>query len=82
MGAAGDLRAHQGGLRVEYIRVDPLQIGPALIIIAVASGSGKVSGVYPIFLHGSDDLALVEFCHLVNSVKAGPQVRSTRSPYS
>ena len=73
MGAAGDLRAHQGGLRVKDVRVDSLQVIPALVVVAVAGGGGKVGGVDPVFLHGGQNLALVILRGPVNRVKPGTQ---------
>ena len=45
VGAAGNLRPHQRSLRVEHICIDPFQIVPALVIVAVAGGGGKVGGI-------------------------------------
>ena len=75
MGAAGDLGPHQGCLRVEDVGVDPLQVVPALVVVAVAGGGGEVGGVHPIFLHGGHHLGLVVLGHLVDAVKAGAQLR-------
>ena len=80
VGAAGDLGADQGSLRVEHIGIDPLQIVPALIIIAVTGGSGKVRGIDPVFLHGGQDLALVVLRGLIDCVKPLPQ--STKNGFS
>ena len=74
MGAAGDLGTHQGGLRMEDVGIDPLQVVPALVVIAVASGGGEVGGVHPVFLHGADDLALVVLRHGVDGVEPLAQV--------
>ncbi len=70
MGAAGDLGAYQGGLRVKDIGVDALQRVPAVVVIAVARGGGKMSGVDPVFLQGQQDFILVIFGDLVNARKA------------
>ena len=78
MGAAGDLGPHQGGLGVEHVGVDPLQVVPALVVIAVAGGGGEVGGVDPVFLHGCQDLALVILRCLVDGVKPLPQVPQHR----
>ena len=59
MGAAGDLRPDQCRLRVEGVGVDPFQIVPAHVVIAVAGGGGKAGGTYPVFLHGGQNLGLV-----------------------
>ena len=74
MGAAGDLRSDQSGLSVEHVGVDPLQIVPALVVVAVAGGGGEMGGVDPVFLHGGQHLALVVLCRLVDGVKSGAQV--------
>ena len=66
MGAAGDLGPHQGRLGAEAVGIYPLQVVPALVVIAVACGEVEVGGVHPVFLHGGDDLGLVELRHLVN----------------
>ena len=76
VGAAGDLRPHQRSLRVEHICIDPFQIVPALVIVAVAGGGGKVGGIYPILLHGGQDLGLIVFRRLVDGVKPVPQLRN------
>ncbi|CAN4044771.1 Peptidase propeptide and YPEB domain, partial [Dysosmobacter welbionis] len=78
MGAAGDLGTDQSRLRVEHIGVHSLQVVPAVIVVAVAGGGGKVGGVYPVFLHGGQDLALVVLCRLINDVEPGPQVPEHR----
>ena len=59
MGAAGDLGPDQRRLRVEGVGVDPFQIVPAHVVIAVAGGGGKAGGPHPVFLHGGQDLGLV-----------------------
>ena len=73
VGAAGDLGADQGRLGVEYIGVDPLQAVPAVVVIAVAGGSGEVVGPHPVFLHRQQDLGLVGLRRPVNGIKAVPQ---------
>ena len=70
VGAAGDLRAHQRGLGVEHVGVDPLQIVPAEIVIAVAGGSGEAGGGDPVFLHRPQHLGLIVFRNLVNGGEA------------
>ena len=74
MSAAGDLGTHQSSLRVEHIGVDPLQVVPALVIVAVTGGSGEMGGVHPVFLHGRKDLTLVVLCRLVDGFKPGTQM--------
>ena len=76
VGAAGNLRPHQRSLRVEHICIDPFQIVPALVIVAVAGGGGEVGGIYPIPLHGGQDLGLIVFRRLVDGVKPVPQLRN------
>ena len=78
VGAAGDLGPHQGRLRVEHVGVHPLQVVPAVVVVAVAGGGGKVGGVHPVFLHGVQDLALVVLRRLVDGVEPGPQVPEHR----
>ena len=80
VGAAGDLGPHQRGLGVEHVGVDPLQIVPPLVVVAVAGGGGEVGGVDPVFLHGGDDLGLVELRILIDFVKAGRRSRRIASP--
>ena len=74
MGAAGDLRAHQSRFRVEYIRVNALQIIAALIVIAVAGGGDKMGGVDSVLLHGRENFALIVFGDLVDGFETLPQV--------
>ena len=59
MGAAGDLRPDQCRFRVEGVGVDPFQIVPAHVVIAVAGGGGKAGGPHPVFLHGGQNLSLI-----------------------
>ena len=66
MGTAGDLGPHQGCLRVEAIGIDPLQIIPPLIVIAVTGGGGKMGSVDAVFLHSGKHLALVVLRHCVD----------------
>ena len=66
MGAAGGLGPHQSRLRAEAVGIHPLQIVPPLVVVAVARGQVEVGGVHPVFLHGSDNLGLIELRHLVN----------------
>ena len=75
VGAAGDLGPYQCGFRVEHVGIDPFQIVPALVVVAVAGGGGKVGGVYPVFLHGRNNLGLIVLCGLVDGVKPVPQLR-------
>ncbi len=70
MGAAGDLGADQGRLGVEDIGVDLLQALPALIVVAVAGGGGKVVGPDAAALHGGEDLGLVVLRPAVNGPEA------------
>ena len=63
---------------MEHIGVDPLQVVPALVVVAVASGGGKVGGVDPVFLHGVEDLGLVVFGGAVNIRKAVPEALQRR----
>ena len=59
---------------MENVGIDPFQIVPALIVVAVAGGGGKVGGVHPVFLHGVNDLALVVLRHGVDGVEPLPQI--------
>ena len=70
MGAAGDLGAHQRGLGVEYVGIDPLQIVPAEIVIAVASGCGEAGGGDPVLLHRPQHLCLIMLRDLVDGGEA------------
>ncbi len=70
MGAAGNLRTHQGSLGVKHIGIDPLQVVPAEIIIAIAGGAHKTGSRNLVLLHGPQHLGLVMLCHLVHGVKA------------
>ena len=71
--AAGDLGAHECGLGVEAVGIDALEIVAPGIVVAVARGGGKVRRVDAIFLHRTDDLALVVFRDAVDLVKARAQ---------
>ena len=71
--AAGDLGAHERGLRVEAVGIDALEIVAPGVVVAVARGGGKVRRVDAIFLHRTDDLALVVFRDAVDLVKARAQ---------
>ena len=51
--------------------IDPLKPLAAHVVIAIARGGGKAGRVHPVFLHGADDLALVELGHGVELRKAG-----------
>ena len=52
MGAAGDLRADQSGFRMEHVRLNPFQIVPSKVVIAVTGGSREAGRGNPVFLHG------------------------------
>ncbi len=58
---------------MEDVRVDPLQIVAALVVVAVAGGGGEMGGVNPVFLHSGQNFALVVLRCPVNGVKPGPQ---------
>ena len=73
MGAAGDLRPHQGRLGVEYIGIHPLQVVPPHVVIPVAGGGGKAGGGHPVALHGVQDLPLVVFRYLIDDLKPLPK---------
>ena len=53
MGAVNELDAHQCGLGAEDIGVDFVQLVPAQVIVAVASGAGKIAICHPVLLKGS-----------------------------
>ena len=78
MGAAGDLGTHQGRLRVEAVGVDPLQVVPAHVVVAVARGLGEAGGVDPVLLHGPEDLGLVVLGDAVDLREPLPQAREHR----
>ena len=71
--AAGDLGAHERGLRVEAVGIDALEIVAPGVVVAVARGGGKVRRVDAVFLHRADDLALVVFRDAVDLVKPRAQ---------
>ena len=56
---------------MEDVGVDPLQIIPTLVVVAVASGGGEVGGVDPVFLHGGQNLALVVLRGPINAIEPG-----------
>ena len=66
MGAAGNLGPDQGGLRVKDGGVDPFQVIPALVVVAVAGGGGEVVGPHPVLLHGGEYLGLIDLRRPVN----------------
>ena len=70
MGAAGNLGPDQGGLRMEYVRIDLFQSIPAQVVVAVAGGGCEAGGGNPIFPHGVQDLCLVVFRNGINGRKA------------
>ena len=70
MGAAGDLGAYQGGLGVEDVGIDLLQLFPAYVVVAIAGGGGKAGGGNLVFLHGKEHLALVVLRHAVDGLEA------------
>ena len=70
MGAAGDLGADQRRLGVEDVRIDLLQAFPAVVVVAVAGGGGEVLGADAVFLHGQEDLGLVDLRPLVDGLEA------------
>ena len=59
MGAAGDLRAHQGILCVKCVSVDLLQVISSRVIVSVSGGAVEMLRRDPVLLHGSDHLQLV-----------------------
>ena len=73
MSAAGDLRAHQGGLRAEAVGVDTLQRVTALVVVAVAGGEVEVVGGQIVLLHGGDDLQLVGLGDTIDGREAALQ---------
>ena len=52
VGAAGDLGPDQGGLRMEYVRIDLFQGIPAQVVVAVAGGGCEAGSGNPILPHG------------------------------
>ena len=70
MGSAGDLGADQSSLGVEDVCVNLFQTVPALVVVAVAGGGGKVVGSDTAALHGGQNLGLVVLCAAVNGLKA------------
>ena len=60
--------------------VDPFQVVPALVVIAIAGGGGEVGGVDPVLLHGAEDLGLVVLGGAVNVREAVPEALQRRLP--
>ena len=59
---------------LKYIGINPLQIVPTEVVIAIAGGCRKASGGHPVFLHGPQHLGLVMLRHLVDGSKTGFQI--------
>ena len=59
---------------MEHVGVDPFQVVPALVVVAIAGGGGEVGGIDPVFLHGGEDLALVVLRRLIDGFKPGAQI--------
>ena len=66
MSAAGDLGTDESGFGVEAVCVDLLQCVATIIVVTIAGGCGKVGGVDAVFLHGMENLALVDLRNLVH----------------
>ena len=66
MGSAGNLRAHQSILCMEYAGVYLFQRFPSQIIVAVSRSSRKVDIAQPVLLHGGNYLELVKLRILVD----------------
>ena len=62
--------------------VDPFQVVPALVVIAIAGGGGEVGGVDPVLLHGAEDLGLVVLGGAVDVREAVPEALQRRLPVS
>ena len=56
MCAVDERGAHQRGLAAEHPGVNALQLVAAHVVIAVAGGAGKVTGLYPLFGKGLQHL--------------------------
>ena len=69
MGSAGNLRTHQGILRVKIQGVHLLKTVTADIIIAVAGGSLQACLADVSLLHRRDDPELIELRHFVDGIK-------------
>ena len=64
--AAGDVRAHKSRFGVESVGIDALQIVTPLIVVTVTGRGGKMRGVHAVFLHGCDDLGLIDLSYGVD----------------
>ena len=69
MGAAGNLRTHQGIFRSEGRCVYLFQGISSQIIIAVAAGGVEAGFADPVGLHGVDHLQLIILCSLSDLLK-------------
>ena len=84
MGAAGNLRPDQGGLRVDYEAIrSRINERTKLITIQRSKGyatrpSFSVAGVDPVLLHGAEDLGLVVLGGAVDVREAVPEALQRR----
>ena len=70
MGAAGDLGTHERSFGAKAGRIDLFQHLAPHIVIAVSGGGSKASGIDAVFLHGVNDLGLIEFGYAIHLFKA------------
>ena len=55
---------------MKHVGVDLLQLLPAHVVVAVASGGGETGRVHPVFLEGGKNLGLVVLRHGVDGGEA------------
>ena len=70
VGATGDLRADERGLRVEAVGINALKRVAADVVVAVARRAREAGDVHAVLLHGRDDLGLIVFRRAVDFIKA------------
>ena len=69
MGSVDELNPDQGVFGAEDIGVDLIQLVPALVVIAVTGGAGKVTLSHPVLLKRGKHLTGILLCDSVNAVK-------------
>ena len=52
VGAVDERSAHQRSFTAKHPGIDALQLVPAHVVVAIAGGAGKVTGLYPLFGKG------------------------------
>ena len=69
MGAVDKPNAHQGVLGAKQVGVNLVQLIPAQIVIAIASGPGKIALRHAILAEGIQHPQSVGLCHGINAGK-------------